>query len=99
VVQAASGFARSADLIAFGMSGSSKGESFIAQLNLFHLPTFADSEAFAEFVREAVIKGSPTDRFETLEVNVQYSPARGYPCVTYRAVSDDKKGSRFISFH
>jgi hypothetical protein len=85
------GFARSASLIAFGKSGSSAGESFIAQVNLFHLPTFPDSEAFTEFVREAVIKDSPTDRFETLEVNVQYSATRGYPCVTYNAVSDDKK--------
>jgi hypothetical protein len=85
------GFARSANLIAFGKSGSSAGESFIAQVNLFHLPIFPDSEAFTEFVREAVIKDSPTDRFETLEVNVQYSPARGYPCVTYHAASNDKK--------
>jgi hypothetical protein len=85
------GFARSANLIAFGKSGSNAGESFIAQVNLFQLPTFPDSEAFIEFVREAVIKGSPTDRFDTLEVNVQYFPARGYPCVTYCAASDDKK--------
>jgi hypothetical protein len=85
------GFARSANLIAFGKSGSKAGESFIAQVNLFHVPNFPDSEAFTEFVREAVIKGSPTDRFETLELNVQYSSARGYPCVTYRAASDDKK--------
>jgi hypothetical protein len=60
-------------------------------VDLFHLPTFPDSEAFTEFVREAVITGSPTDRFETLEVNVQYLPERGYPCVTYHAVSDDHK--------
>ena len=85
------GFARSANLIAFGKSGSSADESFIAQVNLFHLPTLPDSEAFTEFVREAVIKDSPADRFETLDVNVQYSAARGYPCVTYHAVSDDKK--------
>jgi hypothetical protein len=85
------GLARSANLIVFGKSGSNADESFIAQVNLFHLPNFPDSEAFTEFVREAVIKDSPTDRFETLEVNVQYSAARGYPCVTYHAVSDDKK--------
>lgn len=85
------GFARSANLIAFGKSGSSAGESLIAQVNLFQVPSFPDSEAFTEFVREAVIKGSPTDRFETLEVNIQYSPARGYPCVAYHGISDDKK--------
>jgi hypothetical protein len=60
-------------------------------VDLFHLPTFPDSEAFTEFVREAVITGSPTDRFETLEVNIQYLPERGYPCVTYHAVSNDHK--------
>jgi hypothetical protein len=85
------GFDRSADLIAFAKSGSSAGESFIAQVNLFHLPTFADSEAFTEFMRETVIKGSPTERFEALDVDVHYSPERGYPCVRYHAVSNDKK--------
>jgi hypothetical protein len=85
------GFAQTPSLIAFAKSGPITSESFVAQVNLFHLPTFPDSEAFTEFVREAVIKGSPTDRFETLEVNVQYSPERGYPCVNYHAVSNDKK--------
>jgi len=85
------GFAQTPSLIAFAKSGPNANESFIAQVNLFHLPTFPDSEAFTEFVREAVIKGSPTERFETLEVNVQYSPERGYPCVTYHAVSNDRK--------
>jgi hypothetical protein len=85
------GYVQTPTVIAFAKTGSIPDETFVAQVNLFHLPPFADSEAFTEFVRETVIKGSPTERFETLEVNVQYLPDRGYPCVTYHAVSNDKK--------
>jgi hypothetical protein len=85
------GYVQTPTMIAFAKTGSIPHESFIAQVNLVRLPAFADSEAFTEFVREDVIKGSPTERFETLEVNIQYSPDRGYPCVTYHAVSNDKK--------
>jgi hypothetical protein len=85
------GSERSANYIAFGKRGSNSSESFIAQVNLFRLPTFADSAAFTEYIREQVIKGAPTDRFETLESNVQYTAERGYPCVSYHAVSNDEK--------
>ena len=91
------GSERSTDHIAFGKRGSSSNESFIAQVNFFRLPTFADFAAFTEYIREQVIKGTPTDRFETLESNVQYTAKRGYPCVSYHAVSNDEK-ARTSSF-
>jgi len=93
-----SGSERSTDHIAFGKRGSSSSESFIAQVNLFRLPTFADSAAFTEYIREQVIKGAPTDRFETLESNVQYTAERGYPCVSYHAVSNDEKARNSLFF-
>jgi hypothetical protein len=77
--------------IVFGKAGSSAHETIAAAVILFHLPAFSDSEAFTQYVREAVITGSPTERFETFDVNVQYSGDRGYPCVTYHAVSNEKK--------
>jgi hypothetical protein len=85
------GSEQSTDHIAFGKRGSSSSESFIAQVNLFRLTAFADSAAFTEYIREQVIKGAPTDRFQTLESNVQYTAERGYPCVSYHAVSNDEK--------
>lgn len=77
--------------IVFGKAGSSAHETIAAAVILFHLPAFSDSDAFTQYVREAVITGSPTERFETFDVNVQYSADRGYPCVTYHAVSNEKK--------
>jgi hypothetical protein len=85
------GSERSTDHIAFGKRGSSSSESFIAQVNLFRLPIFADSAAFTEYIREQAIKKAPADRFETLESNVQYTAERGYPCASYHAVSNDEK--------
>lgn len=77
--------------IVFGKAGSHAHETIAASVILFHLPAFSDTEAFTEYVREAVITGSPTERFETFDVNVQYSGDRGYPCVTYHAVSNENK--------
>ena len=77
--------------IVFGKAGSSAHESIIASVILFHLPPFSDTEAFTEHIREAVITGSPKEEFETLDVNVQYSAEREYPCVTYHGVSNQKK--------
>lgn len=91
------GAERSTDHIAFDKRGSNSSESIIAQVNLFRLPTFADSAAFTEYIREQVIKGAPTDRFETLESKVQYTAERGYPCVSYHAVNNDEK-ARTSSF-
>ena len=85
------GFERSPVRIAFKKAGSSAHETFVAAVFLFHLPAFANSDAFTEFVREGIIKDAPTDRFDILESNVQYSPERGYPCVRYHGLSMDRK--------
>jgi hypothetical protein len=85
------GITRSSDRIAFGKSGSNADESFVAAVFLFRIPTFQNSDAFTEHVREGVIKDSPSDRFETIELNVQYSPEREYPCVRYHGISNDRK--------
>ena len=85
------GAERSPVRIAFKKSGSSAHETFVAAVFLFHLPAFPNSDAFTEFVREGIIKDAPTDRFEILESNVQYSPERAYPCVRYHGISQDRK--------
>lgn len=85
------GIEQSPARIAFKKSGSSADETFVAAVFLFHIPAFPNSDAFTEFVREGAIKDSPSDRFEILESNIQYSPERGYPCVRYHAISNDRK--------
>jgi hypothetical protein len=85
------GITQSPTRIAFGKAGANADESFVAAVFLFSIPTFRNSEAFTEYVREGVIKDSPSDRFDVLESNVQHSSERGYPCVRYHAVMNDRK--------
>jgi hypothetical protein len=86
-----SGVTQTPDRIAFGKSGSTAGESFVAAVVLFRIPMFPNSDAFTEYVREGAIKDSPSDRFETIESNIQYSSEREYPCVRYHAITNDRK--------
>jgi hypothetical protein len=80
-----------ADKIAFGKNGLIGGETFAAAVFLFHIPAFASSDAFTEYVREGVVKDSSADRFDAVELSVQYSSERSYPCVRYHGTSIDKK--------
>lgn len=86
-----SGITQTPDRIAFGKSGSTAGESFVAAVVLFRIPEFPNSEAFTEYIREGVIKDLPSDRFEATDSNIQYSSERGYPCVRYHAIAIDRK--------
>jgi hypothetical protein len=79
------------EYIAFGKHGDDPDESFAAAVFLFRLPALADGDAFTEYVREGVIKDSPSDRFDTIEQSVQYSSERNYHCVRYHRISIDKK--------
>jgi hypothetical protein len=85
------GVAQTPTLVEFGKSGTSANETFVAAVILMRLPPFENTDAFAEYVREGVIKDSPSDRFDTTESIVQYSPERGYPCVRYHGISNDRK--------
>lgn len=84
-------FGQSSSHIEFGKSGSSASESFVAALRLFRHPIFQDADAFTDYVREGVIKESPSDRFEVIESSVQYSSEREYPCVRYHGISNDRQ--------
>jgi hypothetical protein len=92
------GAERSPVRIAFKKAGSSAHETLVAAVFLFHLPPFPNSDAFTEFVREGIIKDAPSDRFEILASNIQYSSERGYPCVRYYGLSMDRK-ARVSALH
>src|SRR5450631_4595359 len=85
------GITQSPTSISFGKAGGNADESFVAAVFLFRIPTFPNSDAFTEYVREGVIKDSPSDRFDTIELNVQPSKEREYTCVRYHGISNDRK--------
>jgi hypothetical protein len=83
--------ARSNGLLAFKKDGAAAEQTYVATVQFMRLATFPNADAFTEFVREAVVKEAPTNRFDVLETSVQYSEERAYPCVKYKSVSVDKK--------
>lgn len=90
------GLAQSANVIAFAKSGSHPHESFVAAVSLFRLPGSLKPAALAEYVREGIIKDSPSDRFEIIESAVRDSTDRKYPCVSYHGVSYDRKAQSWL---
>jgi hypothetical protein len=94
-----SGIIRTSDRIAFGKSGSTPSETFVAAVVVIRIPLFANSEAFTAYVREGVIKDSPSDRFELIESNFEYSSERKYPCVKYHGITNDRKVRIAPFFH
>lgn len=93
------GLSQTPNRIAFAKSGSTAEESFVAAVFLFRIPTFEKSDAFTDYVREGIIKDSPSDRFETIELSVLYSTEREYPCVKYHGISIDRHASTSALFY
>jgi hypothetical protein len=87
------GISQNADRIAFGKSGATRDESYIATVILFHIPDLTDTSAFTNFIKQGIEQDSPASRFEVLETAVNYSAERSYPCVRHQATSIDKKAA------
>lgn len=87
------GAAQTATQIAFGKSGASSDESYIAAVILFRLPDSSNSDALTDVVKKGIERDTPADRFDILESTVNPSADRGYPCVKYHAVASDKKAA------
>ena len=84
------GYVQTPTVIAFAKTGSIPDETFVAQVNLFHLPPSQIPRHSPNLCGRPSVKGSPTERFETLGSECSVLADRGYPCVTYHAASNDK---------
>jgi hypothetical protein len=76
--------------MAFGKSGRSAGESFIAQVAMFNLPPTTTPEQFETVVKTAVDKDTDPARFDVQQASFKYTSERTYPCVRYQSVARDK---------
>ena len=83
------GMSSNATQMVFAKSGSDSDESYIAAVMIFHLPEFANPEAFTDFIKQAAEKDSPPERFDIIEITAVYSEERAYPCVKYHAIAKD----------
>ncbi len=77
--------------MAFAKRGNEPDETYGAQIILFKLPPADSTEEFVELVRHRVANANPQPRFVALQENFEYTDQRGYPCVRYSSVYDDRE--------
>ena len=75
----------------FGRSGTSSAESFIATVTPFALPEVQSKEDFMAMVKLGINADTSPERFKNTESTFEYSDQRGYPCVLYKASTEDTK--------
>jgi hypothetical protein len=77
--------------MAFAKPGRAPGETFGAQLLMFDLQPTESPEQFVTLIKEAIQKDTDPKRFDIVESSIDYTSERGYPCVRYHAVLNDKE--------
>ena len=78
-------------VMAFARNGTEPSESYAASVAVSFLEETADSDEFVELMKKKTEEGTDPSRFETIELDFEYSEERGYPCVIVNFVTQDKK--------
>ncbi|MEO7385351.1 MAG: hypothetical protein ABIX37_00285 [Gammaproteobacteria bacterium] len=63
----------------------------MASVLAFALGETASSEEFVALIKQGIDKDTSPDRFTTIDETIEYTDARGYPCVKYQGTAEDKK--------
>src|ERR1700682_3296953 len=77
----------------FARRGAAPDEIYGAQVILFALPESTDRDEFVSLIKQDVERDTPPERFTTIEANFEYMGQRGYPCVRYKGLFDDKQAA------
>lgn len=77
--------------LAFVHRGAERDETYAAQVILFRLSPAESREEFLKLIRERVDMINPPSRFEPLDANYEFTDLRGYPCVRYKSLYNDKE--------
>jgi hypothetical protein len=80
--------------IAFIRTGPSDDESYVAQVTLFSLLPSKDPDDFIAQIRNGFDFNLTSGQFQTLESQFEYSEARGYPCVKFAGLTEDKQAPK-----
>ena len=73
----------------FGRPGKSSTASDIASVTGFALAETTTSEELVALIRHGVENDTSSDRFKTTGGTLEYTDARGYPCVRYQVTTLD----------
>ena len=66
-------------------------DSVVANVARFGLPPTATPDDFVAYIRAGVEKDTDPARFEIMRSDFTYTNVRGYPCVRFDGLSQDKK--------
>jgi len=77
--------------IVYGRKGEASNETLVAYVQAFILPPTKDNNELLSFVRSGVEKDSPSDRFTSIEAGFEIIESRGYPCVRFKGINEDKQ--------
>jgi hypothetical protein len=83
--------ATSTDNWSFAYYSVGTNSTYIASVLSFSLPEAQSTEEFLTFIRQGIAKDTSPDRFAVIGAALEYSEARGYPCATYHATTQDRK--------
>jgi hypothetical protein len=73
----------------FAKRGSDPDASYIASITKFAVPSTISRDDFMALVRKGVEQEENADRFKNVHSVLEFSDARRYLCVHYRATADD----------
>ena len=73
----------------FAKEGATSNSSYVASILTFEISTDASADDFVNEVKRLL--GDVPDRFNVLESAFEPTTERGYPCVKYSTVTEDKK--------
>lgn len=81
----------------FAREGRGSRESYVASVLAFSLAETRNSEEFVELIKSGIEQDTSPDRFGATEATLEYTEARGYPCVKYQATTEDKGAKSSLS--
>lgn len=85
--------AQSSVALSFLKPGAKAHEHEAAQVMLFPMKDDMNKEEFQAFIKKGIEADTPPERFRPIESRLVYTAERGYPCVSYSGLTEDKGGS------
>jgi hypothetical protein len=90
--------------LVFAREGASPGQSYVAQVLAFAVPSFGTPDEFLAMVKAGAEKDTSPQRFKNVSADFQLTTERAYPCVRARSSSEDTqahipRGTAMLPLH
>lgn len=76
--------------LSFIKPGAAAHENYAAQVMLFPLKDSLSKDEFIAYIKKGIEADTPLDRFKPIESKLAYTTQRGYACVQYTGLTEDR---------